>query len=185
MTLFELLSDPVRARIYIEVLLHGEITAQELMRITKISRSTISHHLTRFVSEEVLTVRIHSTGRAVKLYSINRDYTETLFLASKDDVNKKKRQVFLETASAHLQVISNLILERSQAIENVTPKEKRTGKPVTFSFHFVAEEHAKIWGEEYEAFERRFRERCSNSEPQGSSFDFIAFGGLVPTRKSS
>jgi len=145
LTLVELLADPVRARIYIEVLLNREITAQELMSITNISRSTISHHLTRFVKEEVLSVRIHSTGRAVKLYSINPNYSETLILNSKDDTNRRKRQIFLETASAHLQVISNLMLERSQAIENVTSKELGFGKQVVFTFDFIPEEHTKIW----------------------------------------
>jgi len=183
-TLVELLADPVRARIYIELLLNREITAQELMRITKISRSTISHHLTRFVKEEVLTVRIHSTGRAVKFYSINPKYSEKIIISSQDEMSKKKRQVFLETASAHLQVLSNLILEKSKAIENEKLKERRVGKQVAFTFDFISEEHTKIWLEEYEVFEKRFRERCEKSEIESSSLDFIAFGGLVPTRKS-
>jgi len=49
----------------------------------------------------------------------------------------------------------------------------------------MPEEHANIWAEEYEAFEKRFRERCEKSESARSSFDFIAFGSLVPTRKST
>ena len=184
MTLVELLADPVRTRIYMEVLLNREITAHELMKITKISRSTVSHHLTRFVKEEVFSVRIDSTGRAVKFYSVNPNYSETLVITSKDDTSKRKRKVFLETASAHLHVISNLVLERAQAIENETTREKRVDKQVTFTFHFISEDHAKIWAEEYEAFEKRFRARCEKSEIESRSFDFIAFGGMAPTRKS-
>lgn len=187
MTLPELLADPVRARIYVEVLLHKEITAQELMEAVFIQRSTMSHHLSRFVKEGVLKVRIESTGRVVKYYSINPDYEEEVVARGDGALNVRKRLVFLESASAHLQVISNLILERSLQIREMIskPQKRKRGKPINFTINFISDTEAKIWAEEFTAFEKRFTERCSTERKEGSepSFDYIAYGGLTPTRK--
>ena len=184
MTLPELLADPVRARIYIEVLLNKEMTAQDLLEAVSIKRSTLSHHLTRFVKESVLNVRVESIGRLVKYYSINTAYSEKIILDGDGTLNMRKRKAFLESASAHLQVISNLILERAKMLEE-KPQKRRRGKPVTFTFHFVSDSEAKIWSEEYSTFETRFRNRCKTeiAEIKEPSFDYIAYCGLTPTKK--
>lgn len=184
MTLPELLADPVRSRIYIEVLLNKEITAQDLLEAVSIKRSTLSHHLTRFVKERVLNVRVESTGRVVKYYSINTAYSEEIILEGDGTLNVRKRKAFLESASAHLQVISNLILERAILLEDKSEKRRR-GKPVTFTFSFVSDIEAKIWSEEYSIFEARFRDRCKAEidDTKEPSFDYIAYCGLTPTRK--
>ncbi len=150
MTLPELLSDPVRARIYVEILLEKEATAQHLMEITKVGRSTISHHLSRFVDEKVLRVRVgdEKYHRSIKYYSINPDFSEKIVIDSKNDRGGQKRKAFLESSSAHLQVISNLIRERSEG-----PKKKKGS--VTFTFSFLSESDATIWMDEYEQFQKR------------------------------
>jgi DNA-binding transcriptional ArsR family regulator len=184
MTLPELLADPVRARIYIEVLLNKEMTAQELLEAVSIKRSTMSHHLTRFVKEGVLNVRVESTGRLVKYYSINTEYSEEIIVEGEGPLNVRKRRAFLESASAHLQVISNIILERAKALDEKPPKRRR-GKPVTFTISFISDAEAKIWSEEYSIFDKRFRDRCKVeiSESKDPSFDYIAHCGLTPMRK--
>ena len=177
MTLPELLSDPVRARIYVEVLLNKEVTAQQLMEITKVSRSTISHHLSRFVEDKLLLVRIQSVGRSVKFYSINPSFTQELVIEAKKDPSGQKKKVFLESSAAHLQVIANLMLERIEA-----PKKKKGS--VTFTFSFLSEDDASIWMEEYKQFQKRVRAKLSKTAKDGkdASFSYIAFGGLTPTR---
>ena len=186
MTLPELLADPVRARIYVEVLLNQEITAQELMEVVNINRSTMSHHLSRFVKERVLNVRIESIGRSVKYYSVNPDYSELIIIEGEGTLNVRKRIAFLESASAHLQVISNIIRERAARLKETTtlPRKKKEA-PVTFTISFISDEEAAIWSEEYSVFEERFRKRCAKivKETPSSSFDHIAFGGLTPTRQ--
>lgn len=187
MTLPELLADPVRARIYVEVLLNKEITAQELMEVVNINRSTMSHHLSRFVKEQVLNVRIESIGRSIKYYSINSNYSEEIIIKGEGSLTIRKRVAFLESASAHLQVISNLILERAEVMKepSTTPRPRRKGKPVTFTFSFISDAEAMIWSEEYSVFEKRFRDRCAETKKDTveQSFDYIAFGGLTPVRK--
>lgn len=186
MTLPELLSDPVRARIYIEVLLNKEMTAEDLLEAVSIKRSTLSHHMTRFVKESVLNVRVESTGRLVKYYSINTAYSEEIILEGEGTLAVRKRRSFLESASAHLQVISNLILERVEMLKE-EPQKRRRGKPVTSTISFVSDAEAKIWSEEYSIFETRFRDRCKAeiSDSKEPSFDYIAYGGLTPTRKQN
>lgn len=184
MTLPELLSDPVRARIYTEVLLNKEITAQELLTIVNIQRSTLSHHLSRFVKEGVLKVRVQSTGRSVKYYSLNPDYSEKIIETGEGPSSMRKRIAFLESASAYLQVISHLINARAEAMKSLTPKSRRkTGNSVTFTFNLLTNKQAKVWNEEYLDFEKRVTERCAQitNEDDQSSIDFIAFCGLAPT----
>ena len=185
MTLFELLSDPVRARIYIEILVNQEMTAQELMNVVNVKRSTISHHLTRFVEEGVLSVRVQSTGRPVKYYKINPQHDEEIVIKSDEDDKVAKRRMFLESASAHLQVISNFILEHAEKSGEELAKSMKVKSSVTFTFHFMSKEESAIWREEYQAFEKRFRERCKEVSSKTPSLDYIAFGGQVPTRKST
>jgi len=184
MTLFELLSDPVRARIYIEILMNQEMTAQKLMKVVNIQRSTMSHHLTRFVEEEVLSVRVERTGRPVKYYQINPHRNEEILIKSGEDETIAKRRMFLESASAHLQVISNFILEQATKSEKELAKSKKSQNRVTFTFHFMSKEESKIWEEEYQAFEKRFRKRRKDASSKTPSLDYIAFGGQVPTKKS-
>jgi len=184
MTLFELLSDSVRARIYIEILVNKEMTAQELMKVVDVKRSTMSHHLTRFVEEEVLNVRVQSTGRPVKYYQINPRHSEEIVIKSDEDEKIARRRMFLESASAHLQVISNFILEQAKKSEQELAKTRKSKNHVTFTFHFMSKEESKIWEEEYQAFEKRFRER--NKEVSSKTpLDYIAFGGQVPIRRST
>ncbi len=184
MTLFELLSDPVRARIYIEILVNKEMTAQELMEVVDISRSTLSHHLTRFVEEEVFDVHVQSTGRSIKHYSIKPQQKREVIIKGDGETKRREKLLFLESASAHLQVISNLILERAKEFDSESSKSKKRLGNVTFTFHFMSKAESKIWEEEYQAFEKRFRERMKEVSSKTPSFDYIAFGGQVPTRKS-
>jgi len=184
LTLFELLSDPVRARIYIEILVNKEMTAQELMKVVNIQRSTMSHHLTRFVEEDVLSVRVQSTGRLVKYYQVNSHRNEKILVKSGEDEKIAKRRMFLESASAHLQVISNFILEHAEKSGEQLAKSKKSKDRVTFTFHFMSKEESRIWEEEYQALQKRFKERREELTSKTPSLDYIAFGGQVPTRKS-
>ncbi|MFW9981022.1 MAG: ArsR/SmtB family transcription factor [Candidatus Thorarchaeota archaeon] len=184
MTLPELLADPVRARIYVEVLLNEEITAQELMEVVNINRSTMSHHLSRFVKERVFNVRIESIGRSIKFYSINPDYSEEIIIEGEGTLSVRKRIAFLESAAAHLQVVSNLIRERAEKLREETTLPRKKGMSVTFTISFISNKEAMIWGEEYASFQERFRKRCETiaKDSEDSCFDYIAFGGLTPTR---
>ena len=181
MTLPELLSDPVRARIYLEVLLNEEVTAQQLMDTVEISRSTMSHHLSRFVEDKVLKVRVQETGRSVKFYSQNPDFKEEMVIEGKDGLTLQKHIMFLESASAHLHVISSLLQERSKKIRktHTKPKLKTT---MSFTFSFMSKEEAAIWDEEYYAFQKRFEGRRKVLRKSSESLDYIGYGGITPTR---
>jgi len=184
MTLPELLADPMRARIYVEVLVNQEMTAQELMEVVDINRSTMSHHLSRFVRERVFNVRIETIGRSVKYYSINPDFSEEVIIEGEGTLSVRKRIAFLESASAHLQVISNIMREKADRLKQFATLPRKKGVPITFTFSFISKEEAEAWTEEYMLFEERFRKRRDKivkdeSEP---SFDYVAFGGLTSTR---
>lgn len=188
MTLPELLSDPVRARIYIEVIMRGEVTAEQLLEQVDVKRSTLSHHLTRFVEERVLRVRVEETGRPVKHYSINPGFSEEIVIEGDMSVTRKQRIAFLESAAAHLHVASNLIVERADSLRSSasTSEEKLPKKSVTFTFNFLADSDAEVWLEEYEEFQKRLKRRLDDVKRDSSdwAYDYIAYGGLTPTRRT-
>jgi DNA-binding transcriptional ArsR family regulator len=185
MTLPELLADPMRARIYVEVLVNQEMTAQELMEVVDINRSTMSHHLSRFVRERVFNVRIETIGRSVKYYSINPDYSEEIITEGEGTLSVRKRIAFLESASAHLQVISNVMRERAEKLRESTTLPRKKGVPITFTISFISKEEAEAWTEEFHLFEERFRKKRDEimKETSEPGFEYIAFGGLTPTEK--
>ena len=181
MTLPELLSDPVRAKIYLEVLLKGEATAQELMDEIKISRSTMSHHLSMLVEAHVFTVRVQETGRSIKYYSHNPDFSEDMVIEGSDNLSLRKRLIFLESASAQLQVISNILQERAKSIRDMPAKSRKATK-IDFTFAFLSKSEADIWHEEYDTFQKRFTDRCKTVEKSTDRFAYIGFGGITPTK---
>lgn len=66
----DLFRDPIRFKIFTELFFTPEKTAKEILDVLPINRSTLSHHLTKMVDENVLKVRINPTGRAIKYYSL-------------------------------------------------------------------------------------------------------------------
>jgi DNA-binding transcriptional ArsR family regulator len=181
MTLLELLSDPVRARIYLEVLLNEEVTAQQLMDKTKVNRSTMSHHLSKFVDGKVLKFRVQEQGRAVKIYSRNPEFREEVILEDRDDTSIKKRIVFLESTAVHLNAISSLLGDKARRLREGQSSSKR-GSTVSFTFNFLTKEEADIWYKEYEEFQKRFEERRKSIKESSDSFDYIGYGGITPTK---
>ena len=181
MTLPELLSDPVRAKIYLEVLLKGEVTAQELMDTIKISRSTMSHHLSMLVEAHVFTVRVQETGRSVKYYSHNPDFSEDVVIEGSDSLSLRKRLMLVESASAQLQIISNILQEQARSIREMPTKSHRAAK-VAFTFVFLSKPEADIWNEEHDAFQKRFTDRCKTMEKSADRFAYIGFGGITTTK---
>lgn len=66
----EILQDPQRAKIYFFILRENQATAEELMELTQIQRSTLSYHLTKMVETKILSVSVPATGRFKKIYKL-------------------------------------------------------------------------------------------------------------------
>jgi len=79
----EVLLDPIRSKIVFEIIFKGEITAEELVKITKKSRSTISHHLKKLVESRLIDVYMNPTGK-VKYYRLNQDITDLMYTLDKE-----------------------------------------------------------------------------------------------------
>jgi hypothetical protein len=67
---FDVINDPVRFKIFSEIFFKNRITANELLEVIPINRSTLSFHLTKMVKACILTVEMNPTGRATKFYSL-------------------------------------------------------------------------------------------------------------------
>jgi DNA-binding transcriptional ArsR family regulator len=198
--LMDLLADPVRSRIYFEVMRQGETTANHLMQHVAINRSTLTHHLTKLVEAKALLVRVQELGRPIKYYRLNEDIEDRLVIEGDDDSVEtlQKRIAFLESAIAHLQMITNLahesVSQRRQelALKEVIRKKtkpksrKRTLRQVCFTFLLLNDEGVRIWNQEYDRFvekvEDMLREQQRSNQSNTQS-RHIAFAGLFPITK--
>ncbi|MFX0108667.1 MAG: ArsR/SmtB family transcription factor [Candidatus Hodarchaeota archaeon] len=182
--LSELLVDPVRSRIYFEVLLKGEVTAQHLMDLVEVNRSTLSHHLTKMVESSVLQVRVESVGRPTKFYRLHKMLTEKIVLDKTKELGQ--HLAFTESTAAHLQLIANLAQGLASDRKALKYKKKQSQR-ICFAFQLLSEDGIRIWSEEHEKFMREVEKRLKGSEDvHKTAIDkrHIAFSGSVPIPES-
>ncbi|MHA1961421.1 MAG: ArsR/SmtB family transcription factor [Candidatus Thorarchaeota archaeon] len=184
--LMELLSDPVRSRIYLEVLLTSKVTAQQLMDHLTIGRSTLTHHLTKLVESGILDVTVQPTGRPVKSYSLSSEIQKRVEIEVPSESAKElgQRIAFLESAASHLQMIANLAREGAESKRaELERKRSESGisEHVCFTFLLMSERQAKIWNQEYTKFLNEVEKKIDSSGiSSDSSSAHIAFAGLIP-----
>jgi predicted ArsR family transcriptional regulator len=179
--LMELLVDPVRAKIYFEVLVRGELTAQELMNKLSIARSTLTHHLTRFVQAEVFKVRVDAVGRPVKHYRLRDDFEETVVVDGREpDSEALQRKIaFMESAAAHMQMIANLArMTARQISEEASPKTKDEHQ-IIFAFNMLSDEDAEVWTRHHRAFLSKVQSELGAMRRTEQQKTQVAFSGLV------
>lgn len=187
--LMELLVDSVRAQIYFEVLMHGEVTAQQMMTRLPIARSTLTHHLTKFVKAEVFSVRVESTGRPVKHYRLNMEFEEAVVIDGGNDsaTTIKKRITFLESTAAHLQMIANLARALAHRMSESSSLMKPTTRPVCFVFSLLSEDEASIWNKHHDKFLAQVESEIKTTMKRKKETEqprHIAFSGLLPIART-
>ncbi|MHA1958719.1 MAG: ArsR/SmtB family transcription factor [Candidatus Thorarchaeota archaeon] len=187
--LMKILSDPVRARIFLEAMIHREITVKHLLPQLSVGSSTISHHLKRLVEEGVLDVRVEATGRPVKYYTVSDRYLRP----AKDDMFDKgdwlaQRASWLEHAIVQLQAITNVAEVAAKRLKIVLsirnnhdidiPKSLTIleTSPKFFMLHHINERDAEVWLKEHRKFVERFEKKMST----GDDPTHLAFSGLLP-----
>ncbi len=176
--LMELVIDPVRAQLYFEVLVRGEVTAKELVKILPVNRSTLTHHLTKFVESGVLSVDVPDVGRPVKTYRLNPEFDETIVI---EDISSKKvrqRVMFLESMSTHLQVIANLAKRTAHQLLG----ETRPPGLVSFVFNLLSDDEAEIWNKHYSQFMKNVQDELNRSSKPKCPTDCtrVVFSGIIP-----
>jgi DNA-binding transcriptional ArsR family regulator len=188
--LMNILSDPVRARIFLEAMIHREISVKHLLPQLSVGSSTISHHLKRLVEEGVLDVRVEATGRPVKYYSVSERYLRPV----KDDSLYDESDwlaihvSWLEHAIVQLQAITNVAAVAAKRLKTLhsirnnhdfeIPESLRflESSPKLFVLHHINERDAEVWLKEYMKFVERFEKKLS----KGDNPTHLAFSGLLP-----
>ncbi|MHA2356548.1 MAG: winged helix-turn-helix domain-containing protein [Candidatus Thorarchaeota archaeon] len=181
----ELLVDPVRAQIYFEILVKEEMTAHQMMKHLTIARSTLTHHLTKFVKAKVFNVRVESTGRPVKYYSLNKDFEEVVVIDCEDEetTTLQRRITFLESAAAHMQMIANLTKALARRTSEGLKIERSNAEAVSFVFSLLSEKEAAIWNKHHRKFLKAVESEIMVKIPKNESSNsptHIAFSGLIP-----
>ncbi len=132
----EVLIDPIRSKIVFEIIFKGELTAEQLVELTKKSRSTISHHLKKLVESRLLDVYMNPTGK-VKYYRLNQDLTDLMYTLDKESLlasSIEERSAFVLDMQQFFVVINHIYtsvltdqikkLEQNQPFEDVFFDEK-------------------------------------------------------------
>ena len=106
------IADPVRARIFFEILLHRKVTAKHLMKRLSISRSTLSYHLKKLEDDGILEVGISTEGRPSKQYSLCPEFSAPSFEAHVDESLDwlTWRSVWLQRTIVHLQAVVSIAM---------------------------------------------------------------------------
>ena len=126
----EVLLDPIRSKILLEVILNADVTAEKLMIKTQKSRSTISHHLKKLVESGIIEVYMNPTGK-IKYYQLNRKFANRFYSLDKEALKTSSLEesskfiVELQQMIAMMShVYSNIFSEQIKELEEKTPFEK-------------------------------------------------------------
>ena len=178
-SIIKLLGEPIRSRIFLEVLLNKEVSTNELLERINISKGTMSHHLTKLVNAGLLEVKIQSTGRPLKYYSL-RQKTKIVY----DEKHKKSDKVqFFQSATAQIQMIANMMKETSIEISSNKLGDTKV-ENFTFTMQIVSAEAAKIIQTKFREFMKDLTEELKKIENENEDYseeqNHFFFSGLFP-----
>ncbi|MFW9870997.1 MAG: winged helix-turn-helix domain-containing protein, partial [Candidatus Thorarchaeota archaeon] len=176
-------------RIYLEALLREEITAQHLMGILDIGRSTLGYHLVRMVEAGILEVRTRATGRQTKYYSLSENSRQQQVLeeikTNEDPVSNLERYIgFLEALTTHLQAVVSLSSEMSMSLKSAQHEDSYPNlqKACHFIFNVLSEEEASYWNQKVTKFLIELEKEIAqkNGADITKKQTHIAFSGVLP-----
>jgi DNA-binding transcriptional ArsR family regulator len=184
------ISDPTRARIYFETLLCGKLTAKYLMERMTISRSSLSHHLTKLVDEGILNFQIETEGRPHKVYFVKEEFENQVLEPSGDPPEDwllhRLRQ--LEGRIMELQTFVSIATNNLNRIKEVIAVRDNSGvEPETFvnalkkthsiqAVHILTEREATIWVKMY----LKFLKELESNLQTGGDHRYVSFSGILP-----
>lgn len=134
--ILKMLSDPMRVRIVLELLIHNELSTKQLQTRIPIGRSTLGHHLQKLEENNLISVRVQPKSYSVKYYSISKSLNSKFSLKKAINIPDVEQQskiimdAFSSMASV-LQFMANIAYESLRKlletkIENVNEKEQKT-----------------------------------------------------------
>jgi len=162
---FELLLDPVRSKILFEIILNGEVNAEQIIEATEKSRSTISHHLKKLVESGLLDVYMSPTGKT-KYYRITKNIERFMYSLDKDKLahgTLEEQSTYLIEMMKMFSMISHIfaniqtdqinLYQEHQPFDKITINEdskitftigKKQIKEPYLTFFITGEEHAEF-----------------------------------------
>ncbi len=184
------IADPVRARIFFEILLHRKVTAKHLMKRLSISRSTLSYHLKKLEDDGILEVGISTEGRPSKQYSLCPEFSAPSFEAHVDESLDwlTWRSVWLQRTIVHLQAVVSIAMtgleELNKAIQDNAESEQSVESPIdwmentpyAYGYHRLTDEEASLWFRMVVEFVKEFEPKL---EMKGNK-RHLAFMGVLP-----
>ncbi|MHA1186771.1 MAG: winged helix-turn-helix domain-containing protein [Candidatus Heimdallarchaeota archaeon] len=127
---FELILDPVRSKIFFEIILNGEVNVEQIIEATEKSRSTISHHLKKLVESGLLDVYMHPTGKT-KYYRITQNIQRFMYSLDEDKLAKgtieEKSAYFIEMYkmfSLMSHIFANIQTDQVKLLQEHQPFDK-------------------------------------------------------------
>ncbi len=186
-SIIRLLTDPIRSRIFLEILLNKEVSTSKLLERINISKGTMSHHLTKLVNAGLLDVKVQSTGRPLKYYSLKKtskimQEENVVKLTYNEESKKSEKNLFFQSATAQLQMIANLMKDTESIINSEKNREKDI-KNFAFTMNIFSSEAAVIAQRKMKIFIKELSEELKileNNEDHTKEKVHFFFSGLFP-----
>ena len=120
--ILKMLSDPMRTRIILELLVHEEMSTIELQKRIPIGRSTLGHHLQKLEENNIVKVRIQEKGYSVKFYSLTKALISKFSLKqalNTPDKNDQAQSILdaFSSLTGVLQFIANIAYESYNTLQ--------------------------------------------------------------------
>lgn len=186
--IIELLADPIRSRIFFEITLNKEVSTSKLLDRIKISKGTMSHHLSKLVKAGLLEVRIQSAGRPIKYYSLK---TSSKILKGKkvkeltysEEPKKTEKVLFFQSATVQLQMISNLMKDTATEISKKKSEEIEMDN-FAFTMQIFSSAAANVAKKRFSKFIKELNEELKEIE-KGNEDSLeeplhVLFSGIFP-----
>ena len=184
------IADPMRARIFFEILLHRKVTAKHMTERLRISRSTLSYHLKQLEKEGIIEVGISTEGRPSKEYSLRPKFSAPSFESHVDETLDwlTWRSVWLQRSIIHMQALVSIAMtgleEINKAIKDRNEKDQDVESPIdwmekqpyAYGVHRLSDEDASLWFRMVIDFVKEFEPKMKMKGTKRH----LAFMGLIP-----
>lgn len=134
--ILKMLSDPMRVRIVLELLINKELSTKQLQTRIPIGRSTLGHHLQKLEENDLIAVRVQPKSYSVKYYSLSKSLDSKFSLKKAINIpdDEKRSRIILDAFSSMagvLQFMANIAYESLRTllenkIENVHERNQNT-----------------------------------------------------------
>lgn len=193
------LSDPVRARIFFELMFddNNPITIKHLQNVTKKERTTINHHLNLMISDKILVISAHkeshNRGKPTRFFQLDAKFLSFLRSDRKEKRDMSDVISDIKRNSSHLLMLGNIANQSQSWLKSLSDtKQSIINDDITsidFPFYLYStksKEELKIYSKYLiTALEDARNEINKGDFIENNDIRFVVCAGFVPVFRDS